>query len=125
MGAGGQSGRWELARTARAASDARAHADAYRTVLGEEPWRRARVVVSELATNAVRHGEGRIELRIDPTPTGLRFCVTDEGSGRPALRTPGIGGGYGLHLVADLADRWGELGPGTAVWFEVDGEAAA
>ena len=120
MGGGPEGERWELVRSTRAAGEARAHADRYREVLGEEPWRRARLLVSELATNAVRHGSGRIELGIAPTRRGLRFDVRDEGGGRPARRTPGDTGGFGLHLVADLADRWGQEPGSAAVWFEID-----
>lgn len=117
--------RWELSRHPRAASEARVHVDAHRAALGDDAWHRARLLVSELATNAVRHGRGRIELVITPNRGGLRFCVTDEGGGHPTRRTPGEGGGFGLHLVADLADRWGEDDNGTCVWFEVDREAVA
>jgi len=119
MGVRDEAERWELARTAQAAGEARAHVDRYREALGEEAWRRARLLVSELATNAVRHGAGRIELTIETHPTALRFCVRDEGSGRPERRPPGADGGFGLHLVADLSDRWGQGGSGTGVWFEV------
>lgn len=114
-----QGERWELARTTRAAGEARARVDGHRQCLGEDGWRRARLLVSELATNAVRHGSGRIELLIVPTPQGLRFCVCDEGGGVRERRPPGEDGGFGLHLVADLADRWGQE-PTRDVWFEVD-----
>ncbi len=117
--------RWELAPTTRAAGEARAHVDRHREALGEDAWQRARLLISELATNAVRHGAGRIELTIETRPTLLRFCVRDEGAGRPTPRIPGENGGFGLHLVADLSDRWGHGGRGTGVWFEVDREAVA
>ncbi len=125
MGARIEAERWELARTAQAAGEARAHVDRYRAALGEDAWRRARLLVSELATNAVRHGTGRIELIIETRPTLLRFCVRDEGAGRPKQRPPGADGGFGLHLVADLSDRWGHGGSGTCVWFEVGRQKVA
>lgn len=113
--------RWELARTTRAAGEARRRVDGHRDALGEDAWRRARLLVSELATNAVRHGSGRIELALEPTARGLRVTVSDEGgTGRPTPRTPGADGGFGLHLLADLSDRWGEGAAGTTIWFEVD-----
>lgn len=115
---------WELERTTRAAGEARAYVDRHRDALGEDAWRRARLLVSELATNALRHGAGRIELRLEATAVGLWVCVHDEGGGRPVPRTPGADGGYGLHLVADLSDRWGQ-DDGGAVWFEVDRQAVA
>jgi len=117
--------RWELQRTTRAAAEARAHVEPFRDALGEDAWQRARLLVSELATNAVRHGAGRIELLIAPTDGGLRFCVCDEGAGRPTPRSPGPDGGFGLHLVADLSDRWGQGEHDTSVWFEVDGKEIA
>lgn len=122
MDAHDQAEQWELTRTTRAAGEARALVDRHRDALGEDVWRRARLLVSELATNAFRHGDGRIELSIAITPARLRVCVSDEGDdgGRPAARTPGADGGYGLHLVADLSDRWGQSRAPTSVWFEVD-----
>ncbi len=68
---------------------------------------------------------GRIELTIETRPTLLRFCVRDEGAGRPKQRPPGADGGFGLHLVADLSDRWGHGGSGTCVWFEVGRQKVA
>ncbi len=115
---------WELARTTGAAGEARAHLARYRDALGEDGWQRARLLVSELATNAVLHGAGRIELSIVRTPSALRFSVCDQGTGRPVPRTPGDDGGFGLHLVADLSDRWGQDEDSTSVWFEVDREEA-
>jgi anti-sigma regulatory factor (Ser/Thr protein kinase) len=117
--------RWELGRTIAAAGEARAHVLRYRDTLGEDGWQRARLLVSELATNAVRHGVGRIELRVTRTPTGLRFTVGDEGGRHPTPRTPGDDGGFGLHLVDDLSDRWGHGTEGTSVWFDVDIRRAA
>ncbi|MGV9313274.1 ATP-binding protein [Streptomyces sp. NPDC003691] len=88
----------------------------------------AAVVLSELVTNAVRHGgaPGRqIETRCVRTTTGgLRIEVHDTGDGSPAPARPGpdAGGGRGLWLVAELADRWGvesRVGPGKYVWAEL------
>ena len=124
MNAHGEERRWELARTVRAAGEARAHVDAYRDELGEDIWRRARLLVSELATNAFRHGAGRIHLLVLVSDARIRVCVEDEGSGELVTRTPGVDGGFGLHLVADLSDRWGADHP-AAVWFEIDQRAAA
>ena len=116
---------WELTRDSRAAGEARAHVDGHRGRLGEDGWRRARLLISELATNAVRHGRGRIELQIVEEAGHVRFCVRDEGGagGRPEAREPGADGGFGMHLVADLSDRWGRGRHGTCVWFELDGPA--
>lgn len=120
MGRRAEDERWELGRSTRAAGEARTRLDAHREALGEDAWRRGRLLVSELVSNAVVHGAGRIELVLRPTTRGLHVCVSDEGRGGLALRAPGADGGFGLHLLGDLADRWGQRTPGTSVWFEVD-----
>ena len=89
----------------------------------------ARLLTSELVTNAVRHAglEQRdgIDVRIALTRR-LRVEVTDAGKG---LRWGGLGasdplrgdGGLGFLLVAQLSASWGvESGPPTCVWFELD-----
>ena len=81
-----------------------------------------RLLVSEVVTNAVRHGaDGRpVELRASWNAE-VRVEVSDHGQGftptprRGALDEPG---GFGLFLVGRLADRWGvETNHGTTVWF--------
>ncbi|QDY77105.1 ATP-binding protein [Streptomyces qinzhouensis] len=89
----------------------------------------AALVLSELVTNAVRHGSAapgrQIETRCARTPGGgLRIEVHDTGDGRPWPARPGpdAEGGRGLWLVGELADRWGvesRLGPGKYVWAEL------
>lgn len=91
-----------------------------------------RLLVSEMASNAVRHGgAGTSRLTIGCDTRRVRAAVTDPGRG--FVPPPGTGGapgdavdvlaegGYGLDLVARLATRWGvdEKG-GTRVWFELD-----
>ncbi|WP_372344557.1 ATP-binding protein [Streptomyces sp. KL116D] len=83
--------------------------------------------VSELATNALRHGvpPGRgYQLHLSYAKGVLRVEVHDSGGGVPRLGGAGDGeGGRGLLLVAACADRWGvgERGaPGKAVWCEFD-----
>jgi anti-sigma regulatory factor (Ser/Thr protein kinase) len=93
------------------------------------------VVVSELFTNAVRHGDGAVEVRLAADGEVIRVEVRDEGGGRPVLRTPDPSGaqpgGWGLHLVGQLADTWGaDVRDGrTLVWAErairdADGDGA-
>jgi anti-sigma regulatory factor (Ser/Thr protein kinase) len=79
------------------------------------------LLVSELVTNAMRHGAGGIELRL--IRTGSLLCeVRDDGHELPALRHAKVTdeGGRGLQLVAALADRWGtqRTPTGKVVWFE-------
>ena len=85
------------------------------------------LLVSELVTNSYRHAglneDDTIRLRILLEERTLRIEVADRGTVRsPSMREPAAEGGWGLHIVERLADRWGtESGPsGTTVWFELD-----
>ncbi|SOC47121.1 Histidine kinase-like ATPase domain-containing protein [Blastococcus aggregatus] len=95
--------------------------------LSDRPRETAELLVSELVTNAVRHGSGpRVEVSVDVLP-GERICigVTDDGDGYPVQRSPRVTDehGRGLHLVGLLADRWGVRrtsgGDAKTVWFEL------
>jgi anti-sigma regulatory factor (Ser/Thr protein kinase) len=87
-----------------------------------------RLLVSELVTNSVRHAglgdEDQIRLEIVVGADALRVEVLDRGRGFvPREPSPDMerGGGWGLYLVEELADRWGvETQVGTRVWFELD-----
>jgi PAS domain S-box-containing protein len=86
----------------------------------------ARLLTSELVTNAVRHGpKGRfadVRLRVLVRDALVRVEVIDDGPGfvRPRRRRDQLGG-WGLLLVESVADRWGiEKGGPTTVWFELD-----
>ncbi|WP_327086228.1 ATP-binding protein [Nonomuraea sp. NBC_01738] len=87
------------------------------------------LVVSELATNALRHGlrlsepHGQRPVHMSLVRRGpLVTCAfTDPGSSVPVLRYPGPldAGGLGLHIVDSLSHRWGwsALAPhGKIVW---------
>ena len=84
-----------------------------------------KLLVSELVTNSVKYGgEGALRLNIDAAgPRKLRAEVIDRGVGfvpvvrdRPATDV----GGWGLHLVQTLSNRWGVHEGSTHVWFEID-----
>jgi anti-sigma regulatory factor (Ser/Thr protein kinase) len=81
------------------------------------------LLVSELMTNAVRHGRGTVHLALEVDDRRVRVEVHDEGAGLPRARTPQLSGsrvgGFGLNLVAAIADDWG-VDPvgGTRVWAE-------
>ncbi|MFF4648394.1 ATP-binding protein [Streptomyces sp. NPDC001380] len=82
------------------------------------------LLVSELVTNAHRHAGGPAELEVRALPGGVRVVVGDgNASAVPAQREPGIGGGYGMHLVERLGSRWGVevLSGGKRIWVEVPG----
>ena len=88
----------------------------------------ARLLASELITNSLGHAEiseeASIRLAVQLRGGALRVEVRDPGtSGAVAPREPDRvrGGGFGLHLVDQLATRWGvNRTGGTHVWFEVD-----
>jgi len=84
------------------------------------------LLVSELVSNSVRHGElrrdDRIGLEVRLSDRTLRVEVIDPGrNGDPVPREPDPGGGWGLRLVATLANRWGvQRANRMVVWFELD-----
>jgi anti-sigma regulatory factor (Ser/Thr protein kinase) len=83
-----------------------------------------RLLVSEVVTNAVRHGSQGEAVELHASWNGeVRVAVSDHGDGfTPAPRTAPLDepGGFGLFLVGELADRWGvETDGGTTVWFVV------
>jgi anti-sigma regulatory factor (Ser/Thr protein kinase) len=85
------------------------------------------LLVSELVTNSVRHGDAQqdipIELEATASPDKIRVEVADWGPGfepDDAQREQDLGG-YGLQLVDKLAHRWGVTkAPETRVWFEIN-----
>jgi two-component sensor histidine kinase len=80
------------------------------------------LVVSELVANAVEHGEGAIELRIELDDQHVRGEVADEGPGfEPAAHWQRfeITLHGGLPIVGRLAERWGVCNDTSRVWFGV------
>lgn len=81
------------------------------------------LLVSEVATNALVHGDGDVQVRVTTRADALRVEVTDGSPQMPVPRTAELleEGGRGLALVESLASDWGvepaELGK--VVWFEV------
>jgi len=86
------------------------------------------LVVSELATNAVVHGQGGIRLRLQVDAENVRGEVVDGGSGfEHELREAGpfATSGRGLLIVDRLTTRWGAHEGTTHVWFEMPAVLAA
>ncbi|MDQ1010791.1 serine phosphatase RsbU (regulator of sigma subunit)/CHASE3 domain sensor protein/anti-sigma regulatory factor (Ser/Thr protein kinase) [Streptomyces sp. V4I23] len=79
------------------------------------------LVVSELVTNAIRHGGSPIQLRLI-RDTALICEVSDGSSTAPHLRRARVfdEGGRGLLLVAQLTQRWGTryTTAGKTIWCE-------
>jgi DNA-binding NarL/FixJ family response regulator len=85
------------------------------------------LLVSELVTNAVVHASSAPRVDVQITARTARVEVFDENPTLPEPRVPQTTqpGGRGLHLVNELASRWGAepRGTGKVVWFEVDRSA--
>ena len=87
----------------------------------------ALIVISELVTNAIRHGgagssDQEVVVHAALREAILRLEVTDPGPGfEPGGHGPRPDGGYGLHLLDRLATRWGVTGGDpVTVWVELD-----
>ena len=93
--------------------------------VADDVIRDIKLLVSELITNSVKYGgAGALRLQIETEgQRKLRAEVMDQGVGfvpvardRPATEV----GGWGLHLVQTLSNRWGVHEGLTHVWFEID-----
>ncbi|MEA2310510.1 MAG: serine/threonine-protein kinase RsbW [Solirubrobacteraceae bacterium] len=86
-----------------------------------------RLVMSEVVTNALRHGSPgeQIDIAVTPKPEFLCVQVTDDGPGlvpKPRALAVEEHGGFGLYFVDQLTRRWGVTRENrrTRVWFELD-----
>ena len=81
------------------------------------------LLVSEVATNALVHGDGNVRLRVVPQPRGVRVEILDGSSTLPHRRAATLHdeGGRGIALVEAMATAWGSelTQDGKTVWFEV------
>jgi serine/threonine-protein kinase RsbW len=99
--------------------------------LGTRALEDVRLLVTELITNALRHGSlapgDTVSVKASVDQEVVRIEVSDPGrDGEVAQRPPGPrGGGYGLYLVEQLAQRWGvDRRHGTTVWCELTPDPA-
>jgi signal transduction histidine kinase len=120
----------DIPRDARAPSVARHMVDGLDGVIDAATADQARLLLSEVVSNAVRHGAGdTIRVLMDAAQDGeLRCEVVDQGHGfiptardKPSTEV----GGWGLHLVETLSERWGVREGSTHVWFELAAGPAA
>ena len=86
----------------------------------------AALVVTELVTNAVRHGDEPIELHVELSDEMLRVEVADSDGHVDAVHATGVNAdwvtGRGLALVEGVSQRWGADGKadrGKTVWAEL------
>jgi anti-sigma regulatory factor (Ser/Thr protein kinase) len=116
-----------LPATAHASRIARAFVERHTRDRPAELVEDALVLVSELVTNAVLHGEPDIHLQLRLTRPGIGVAVTDRGSSWPVVPGAPFGttarSGRGLLIVNALATQWGvrpsDPPPGKVVWFEL------
>jgi anti-sigma regulatory factor (Ser/Thr protein kinase) len=112
-----------LAPTVTSPALARAYCDGVLESSGQEGRSAdARLVVSELVTNAVLHAGTEIEVLVVVRTDAIRIEVTDLGPDLPQLwlRDEDTSG-RGLPIVEALACAWGivALGAGKTVWCEL------
>lgn len=86
------------------------------------------MLASELATNAVLHGERPIAITVEASADRLRVEVVDAAPSMPVELDAGpeLERGRGLAIVAALANQWGAErlpGSGKVVWAELRQEA--
>lgn len=101
---------------------------ATRSNVGRDDCWRAEMIVTELVTNAVRHGPGGpVALAIEAGGSGVRGEVADPGPGirnqELVRRRATEEGGRGLFLVDALSDSWGLSKDSSRIWFEVAARA--
>ncbi len=89
----------------------------------------AELIVSELVTNAICHGDGTARIGVSHVSGDLRVEVHDDGRGRPVRRRPGADEetGRGLPLIDGLIELQGGQrgitedgsGPGKTVYVVI------
>ncbi|MBV9022410.1 MAG: ATP-binding protein [Streptomycetaceae bacterium] len=87
---------------------ARAFTDSLAPALAPETAETLALVVSELATNALRHGGGHYTLKLSATADAVNVAVSDLNPAPPRERTPdpnGGTGGFGWHMICRLTDN--------------------
>jgi anti-sigma regulatory factor (Ser/Thr protein kinase) len=108
-----------------AATQARRYALSVLGTLPPEVAEDVAVMVSELATNCLRHAGSPFTVTIDRAEGKIRVAVDDAGPGTPAMRSPAPTqpSGRGLRIVQALSQSWGvnphTSGPGKTVWFVI------
>lgn len=83
----------------------------------------AALLVSELATNALRHATSPFRVRLTRSDRAVRIAVEDLAAGEPRLRPTDLEhrGGRGVALIDAMALSWGcePVAAGKVVWCEL------
>jgi anti-sigma regulatory factor (Ser/Thr protein kinase) len=113
---------WDLPAAPVVVADARRRAADQLATWGlDDAVPTTELIVSELVTNAIRHAEAPIQLRLIRN-TALICEVSDASSTAPHPRRARAldEGGRGLFLVGQLAERWGtrHTPTGKTIWAE-------
>jgi two-component sensor histidine kinase len=82
------------------------------------------LMVSELATNSIRHADTAFEVAISRRREHVRVAVSDESDGTPTMQSPGPEEptGRGLRIIDMFSDAWGvehRGASGKTVWFTI------
>ncbi|MFD4230447.1 SpoIIE family protein phosphatase [Streptomyces sp. NPDC058545] len=114
---------WDLPADPAAVSHARTHIAEKLTAWGlTDAAPTTELIVSELVTNAIRHAQPPIQLRLINHAGSLVCEVADGSSTSPHLRRARTldENGRGLFIVAQLAERWGTRHNhhGKTIWAE-------
>jgi anti-sigma regulatory factor (Ser/Thr protein kinase) len=85
----------------------------------------ASLLASELMSNAVTHGAGVVDLKVEVEDGLLHVGVHDSSDAAPVIKEagPDSSGGRGMWIVQSIAHDWGSDPsgdePGKTVWFEL------
>jgi anti-sigma regulatory factor (Ser/Thr protein kinase) len=118
---------WEFPAGTTAPTDARHHLATRLERLGyhDALLDDARIVVTELAANAIVHARSAFTVSVSGDATRLRIGVRDSSRAMPAPQPPSEArlSGRGLQLVTAIARRWGiePLRDGKVVWADLRG----
>lgn len=120
-----------FAHDAQSVPAARRFATSFLRGVSADTLQAVELMVSELATNCIRHTNSGFELTIIRTGRQIRVEATDRAGGTPTMRSPKPTepSGRGLKIVDMLSARWGvsrAAARGKTVWFTItDGARAA
>lgn len=118
----------QLPNRISAPAAARKALDELESEISEEVFQDVVLLANELVTNSIRHAgipeESMIGIKVGLSQDAVRVEVSDNG---PGFEAAGKGpskeqtSGWGLHLVNELSDRWGnDQGDSSRVWFEIN-----